>query len=91
MPIDAPEGTKVTYAYPDNGTAFDKAKLAKLGLNVGDVFTVEDTEISGFSTALRLRELPGERLNTVNFTLTANVELRGAEPPFGEASPRTQG
>jgi hypothetical protein len=44
---------------------------------VGAEFTVEETEISGFSTTLYLREFPEEWFNTVNFTLTANAELSG--------------
>lgn len=85
MPIDAAPGTKVAYAYPNNGTEFDKDKLAKLGLNVGDVFTVETTEISGFSTTLRLCEFPLERFNTVNFTLSANYRI--SEPCKVEGEP----
>lgn len=77
MPIDAKPGTKVTYAYPDNGTKWDKENLAKLGMKVGDEFTVEDTEISSYSTTLRLCEFPGKRFNTVNFTLSSNVYITG--------------
>lgn len=70
MPIDAKQGTKVVYAYPENGQQWDMDRLERLGLKVGDEFTVEGTEISGFSTALRLREFPGKRFNTVNFALS---------------------
>jgi hypothetical protein len=77
MPIDAPEGTKVVFAFPNNGEQVDKDRLGRLGLKVGAEFTVEETEISGFSTTLYLREFPEEWFNTVNFTLTANAELSG--------------
>lgn len=77
MPIDTPEGTKVVFAYPKNGTSGDQAHAQRLGLKEGDEYTVEDTEAGGFSTTLWLREFPGERFNTVNFTLTANVEFSG--------------
>jgi hypothetical protein len=73
MPIDTPEGTKVTFAFPNYGISGDKDKLGKLDLKVGDEFTVQETVIGGFSTTLYLREFPGERFNTVNFALTANV------------------
>jgi hypothetical protein len=73
MPIDSEPGTKVTYAYPNNGTCGDKDKLGRLGFKEGDEFTVEETVIDGFSTTLYLREFPGERFNTVNFALTPNA------------------
>lgn len=80
MPIDAPEGTKVVFAFPNNGERGDKDRLGRLGLKEGDEFTVEKTEISRFSTTLYLREFPEERFNTVNFSLTANANVTGLAP-----------
>ena len=40
MPIDAPEGTKVVFAFPNNGEQVDKDRLGRLGLKVGAEFTV---------------------------------------------------
>ena len=78
MPIDTPEGAKVVFAFPNNGTWGDRDKLGRLGFKEGDEFIVKETVIDGFSTTLYLREFPSERFNTVNFALTANV---GIEPP----------
>jgi hypothetical protein len=82
----------VVFAFPNNGEQVDKDRLGRLGLKVGAEFTVEKTEIGGFSTTLYLREFPGERFNTVNFTLTANEERQRFEDwydaqPGGRLSP----
>lgn len=90
MPIDAEPGTKVTYAYPNNGTWGDKDKLGRLGFKEGDEFTVDETAIDGFSTTLYLREFPGERFNTVNFALTPN-ELGNRLPATGAAKQGEEG
>jgi hypothetical protein len=69
MPIDARPGTKVVFAYPDNGTEGDKRTICKLGLMPGQAFTVKRTEPHGFHTNLFLAEFPETPLNTVNFAL----------------------
>ena len=76
MPIDAEEGTKVVFAFPNNGMSGDRSHLQRLGLQEGQEFTVEATDAHGFSTTLYLREFPGEQFNTVNFALTQNIPTK---------------
>lgn len=67
MGIYSLPGTKVRFAFPDNGWPFDKELAAKL-LVVDEVYTVERTNVGGSSSDVFLREVPGVRFNTVLFT-----------------------
>ena len=69
MPIDTAPGTAVRYAYPKNGGGYEGKRAEALGIRVGDVLTVDCTDIHRSSTTLYLREFPGEPFNTVNFAL----------------------
>ena len=70
MPIDTAPGTAVRYAYPKNGGGYEGKRAEALGIRVGDVLTVDCTDIHRSSTTLYLREFPGEPFNTVNFALS---------------------
>ena len=67
MDIYSQPGDKVICAFPHAGYPYDQEKLLKHRIAVGDVVTVEKTEIHGWSTDLYLKEYPGVRFNTVNF------------------------
>jgi hypothetical protein len=67
MPIDAEPGSKVIYAFPNNGMSGDRAQLQKLGLVVGAEYTVAEVRAGGFSSSVLLAEFPGHVFNTVNF------------------------
>ncbi len=71
MPNRVARGTKVVFAFPNNGYSGDKESLKRLGLSPGAEFTVDSTEVHSWSTSLRLREFPGEVFNTVNFALAS--------------------
>jgi hypothetical protein len=71
MNIHSKPGTKVKYAFPDNGWKMDKSMLEELGIKVGDILTVKYTNVYNYGTAVYFVEFPGKAFNSVNF---ANVE-----------------
>jgi hypothetical protein len=71
MPVVIPRGTKVVFAFPENGYPADRERLKRLELQPGAEYTVDSTEVHSWSTSLRLREFPGEVFNTVNFALAS--------------------
>lgn len=79
MPIFVPPGSRVVLAFPDHGTLSDQARLSRLGLVRGAVFTVQATEALPFRTTLFLREFPNERFNTVNFALADSAPEESPE------------
>lgn len=65
--IETPESTKVVMWFPFNGYEFDQEQLKKLGIKLGDVFTVDYTVVHSSSTELFLKEFPGKSFNHVHF------------------------
>lgn len=66
MHIYAHPGTKVVFAYPDNGYEGDRAHAAK-HLKVGETYTVSRTSVGQSNSLVYLREIEGTCFNTVQF------------------------
>lgn len=66
MDIYAKPNSKVIFANPENGYAHDQEQCQRY-LKVGEVYTVEKTEVSQSSTAVELLECPGQIFNSVMF------------------------
>jgi len=68
MEIYALEGHKVMVTEDTKSHGHDHDKEAvKEHLEVGKVYTVQRTYVSGYSTKVTLKELPDVRFNSVNF------------------------
>lgn len=67
MNIYSKPGTKVVFAYPDNGYPSEKETVKKLGLKLGEVYTVKMTIVSQSSTSVYLEEFPCISFNSVHF------------------------
>lgn len=70
MNINATPGTKVIYAFSDNGWDYDMVQARRL-LELGGTYTIHHTCIHESSTDVHLTEVPGVRFNSVMF---ADVE-----------------
>lgn len=66
MNIDAKEGDKVKYKYPNGGYSFD-IETGKHHLKLGEIYTVERTVVHSFSTEVYLKEKRGVRFNSCLF------------------------
>jgi hypothetical protein len=66
MNIYAEKGHKVVFLNK-NGTESQRLSARKKGLIEGRVYTVESTEIGGYSTGVYLKEFPGYLFNSVMF------------------------
>lgn len=66
MNIYALKGHKVRFAFPDNGWDSDK-KHASEYLIKNEIYTVDFTSVSGFSTSVKLEEFPNTFFNSVHF------------------------
>ena len=66
MNIYARPGDKVRYANPTAGYPFDQERCRQL-LTLGETYTVAFTEVEQCSTSVGLKELAGERFNSVMF------------------------
>ena len=69
MNIYANPGDKVRYAYPKSGYGRngEGEYLKKVGLKLGEIYTVEKMVVHEFSAEVYLEEFPGVSCNTVNF------------------------
>ncbi len=65
MDIYAEEGKRVKYT-GKNGYEYDKEHANK-HLKVGEIYTVENTYVSGWHTDVWLKEVPNEKFNSVHF------------------------
>lgn len=63
MSCYAVPGTKVRFAYPNNGYEYQQETAAKY-LTIGAVYTVHHTSVGGFSTSVWLEEIG---IDTVSF------------------------
>ena len=66
MDIYSEPGTKVIFENPDNGWSHDQEK-AKAHLTVGEMYTVQITEVHSSHSHVILKEFPGIKFNTVMF------------------------
>jgi hypothetical protein len=66
MRIDCSVGTKVRYAFEQNGYNGDQI-YAKKYLKVGETYTVDYTVIHSSTTDVYFKEIPGHGFNSVLF------------------------
>jgi hypothetical protein len=74
MDIYSAPGTKVVLWKPQNGWPHDKEQIERLGMKVGQEFTVQRTDVHSSSTTLYLKEFPNHKFNTVNFGVPAKPD-----------------
>jgi hypothetical protein len=74
MRIDAPEGTKVKFSFPQNGYPHDKEHARKF-LKVGEVYAVKKTIIHKWTTDVFLEEIPSTVFNSVLFEEVADEKV----------------
>lgn len=67
MNIYAPAGSKVVFAYPNNGYPCDVEDAKRAGLEAGSTYTVLRTSVASSSSTVVLEEFPNNRFNTVLF------------------------
>ncbi len=67
MNIYSPPGTKIIFAYPNNGWVRDSEFAQKAGLVVNNEYTVEEIEIHQSSSYVYLKEVPRDKFNTSLF------------------------
>lgn len=70
MDVYSKPGSKVRFANPDSGRDYD-IKLAKKELKVGQIYTIDYTDVGSWHTDVYLVEKPGIPFNSVHF---ANVK-----------------
>jgi hypothetical protein len=66
MNINAEPGSKVVYAFPNNGMKSDQAHAAAM-LTVGREYEVEDTEVRSYTSYVYLKGFAATKFNTVMF------------------------
>lgn len=67
------KGTKVIFDNPNNGYDFD-IKRAKEHLIIGNVYTVDHTNVHSFSTSVYLEEFPKISFNSCLFSDTSKTK-----------------
>jgi len=72
----SPAEAKVVFAYPDAGTSADRYHLQSLGLEKGNVYTVDSARVWPDKGKLYLSELPGESFNPDNFAWATTQEAQ---------------
>ncbi|MEK5036205.1 hypothetical protein MKY96_32670 [Paenibacillus sp. FSL R7-0302] len=78
MDLKTPIGSKVVYAFPDNGLVTESARMELMGLIEGEAYTVADVLVHGWSSYVYLEEFPFESFNSVNFAnLIEKIEEEG--------------
>lgn len=65
--IYSPPGTKVKLISQTNGWPCDVKQIAELGLQLGQIFTIDHTVVHSSLTDVYLVELPSYCFNSVNF------------------------
>ena len=66
MNIYATPGSRIIFAYPENGRESDQ-ELAKKHLKPGELYTIERTDVGDWHTDVCLTEIPGVWFNLVHF------------------------
>lgn len=77
MDIRSEPGTKVVFAYPNNGYPADGESAAE-HLTEGAEYTVKICAIHDWKTRVELEEVPGVQFNSVMFAALATA--RGEKP-----------
>ena len=68
MDIHSKEGTEITVTESSIKNGYDHVENhAREHLKVGEIYTVEKTEVSNWTTSVFLKEFPGEIFNSVSF------------------------
>jgi len=66
MDIYAGSGTLVIFTHPNNGYPGDQKEAAKF-LEVGEVYTVEKTDVANWMTRVYLQEIPNVSFDSAMF------------------------
>jgi hypothetical protein len=66
MNIYAESGDKITYCNPNSGYQYDQEKAAKY-LTLGNTYTIDYTDVSGWRTDVYIQEFPEISFNSVMF------------------------
>ncbi len=72
-PYDSPTGTKLRYAFPENGTRFDRNRC-DFYLSESCTYTLDNSVIGESSTTFYLCEAPGIAFNSVMFAVVKDAE-----------------
>ncbi len=67
MNIRSPKGTKIVYAFPENGYTFDQDLAKRSDLIVGEEYTVSRIIVRSWDSKVFLEEKPDIGFNTVLF------------------------
>ena len=67
MSVMTQPGMLVVFVDPNCGYNCHKEQVKRLGLVVGQTYTVETIDVGRSSTSLTLLEFPGEHFNSVHF------------------------
>lgn len=67
LPLVSKPGDNAVYAFPENGTEFDKRRLAELQLLPLRILTITEIQIFEWDSRVSFEEFPGVWFNTVNF------------------------
>lgn len=66
MDINTSIGSKVIFAFPDNGMKYEK-KAASKYLKLNHEYTIERIDVGGWHTTIYLKEFPDIPFNSVHF------------------------
>ncbi len=72
MNLYSEPGSKVIFAYPENGWPDDKWNNGRCGLILGRTYTVDHMEVHRSNSYVYLREFPGISFNPVNFEMATD-------------------
>jgi hypothetical protein len=78
MDIESAPGTKVVFAYPNNGYGGDRTHAAE-HLKVGETYTVKYTSVGQSHSSVYLHEIPNTCFNTVQFAPEGFQQKAAAE------------
>lgn len=68
MKIYAQKGHKVTVTEDSIKNGYDHdVKKAEMFLKVGQVYTIENMQVNNWSSTVKLKEIPNQEFNSVNF------------------------
>jgi|ERR1035437_3427282 hypothetical protein len=88
MDIDSQHGTKIVMWFPTNGYDYHGKLIEKLGIKLGQVCTVDFTEVHSSSTDLYIVEYPGELFNPVNWGIATPADMLTIIDPTQERVPK---
>src|ERR1035437_3136223 len=88
MDVESPNGTKIVMWFPTNGYDYHGKLIEKLGIKLGQVCTVNFTEVHSYSTDLYIMEYPGELFNPVNWGIATPADMLTIIDPTQERVPK---